>query len=143
MRNRSTLEEVKRQMPAARAAARRAQRQPWWPIAASYDRAADQVVIGLRSGAVVAVPRSALKELKRATNAQLDRVELVGDGLRWDDLDVDVSVPGLLTEVLGPSFVAQAAGRIGGSARTEAKAAAARANGAKGGRPRKKRVIAS
>lgn len=57
-----------------------------------------------------------------------------GYGLHWDALDTDLSVPGLLVGLFGTkSFMARHAGR----ATSPAKAGAARANGAKGGGPRK------
>ena len=127
------LQEIKE----ARAATKRMMKEPWWPVAARYHRGADHIIIGLRGGAVVAIPRAAIKELNKAAAADIEAVELVGDGLHWEELDVDVSISGLIARVLGPGFVAREAGRLGGTARSEAKAAAARANGLKGGRPRK------
>lgn len=57
-----------------------------------------------------------------------------GYALRWETLDVDFTVPGLLAGIIGTKkYMASLAGR----ATSPAKAAAARANGAKGGRPRK------
>jgi hypothetical protein len=53
-------------------------------------------------------------------------------------VDVDVYVPGLIERTFGPRLLAAAAGRRGGRRKSKAKAAAARANGAKGGRPRKR-----
>ena len=54
--------------------------------------------------------------------------------LHWEKLDVDFSVPGLVAGIFGTArWMAARAGR----ASSPAKAAAARANGAKGGRPRK------
>jgi hypothetical protein len=58
-----------------------------------------------------------------------------GVGLPWDALDVDLSVVGLARLVLGSSALMRAAGSAGGSARSPAKAAAARKNGLRGGRP--------
>lgn len=57
-----------------------------------------------------------------------------GIGLHWETLDVDLSVPDLLAGPFGAkAHMAQHAGQ----ARSAAKAAAARANGSRGGRPRK------
>ena len=81
-----------------------------------------------------------MKWLKNATPQQLAAVELAGEGIRGDELDVDLSVRGLLADALGPRFSTTAAGTIGGRAKTRAKAAAARAIGAKGGRPRKRKA---
>ena len=133
-----TRAEILAQIPAARAAGRRAQREPWWPVAVRYDQAGKAVVITLRAGTVLSVPRSHIGGLEHARREQLTRVELAGEAIRWDELDIDVSVPGLISELLGPRLSTQAAGRLGGSSRSRAKAAAARDNGAKGGRPRKK-----
>jgi hypothetical protein len=130
-------DEILAQIPAARAAGRRAQREPWWPVSACYDRGCDALVIGLRDGKSLTVPRSHVPELADATGRQVDGVELIGEALRWDALDVDVSVPGLISELLGPSLSTQSSGRLGGKARSRAKAAAARRNGRKGGRPRR------
>jgi hypothetical protein len=55
-------------------------------------------------------------------------------GAALEALDIDMSVPDLLARVFGTrSHVARPAGQV----RSPAKTAAARANGAKGGRPRK------
>jgi hypothetical protein len=66
-------------------------------------------------------------------------VQLAGEAIRWDELDVDISFEGCLERAFGRQLFARAAGRIAGSARTRKKSAAARANGAKVGRPRKHR----
>jgi len=65
-------------------------------------------------------------------------VSPAGDALSWPLLDVDVYVPGLVERAFGTRLFARATGRRGGRRRSKAKAAAARVNGAKGGRPRKR-----
>lgn len=130
--------EILAQIPVARAAGREAEREPWWPAGVRYDERADAVVIAMRGGKTLTVPRAHLPELKHAKQEQLERVELAGDAIRWDELDVDIAVPGLLAEVLGARLSTRESGRMGGKARSKAKAAAARENGAKGGRPRKR-----
>jgi hypothetical protein len=60
-----------------------------------------------------------------------------GESITLDDLDVDISVPGLLRDLVGMTSAAALLGRKGGSATSEAKAAAVRENGKRGGRPRK------
>jgi hypothetical protein len=56
--------------------------------------------------------------------------------LHWEGLDLDLSVPGLLSSVFaGPEWLAEL-GRIGGRRSSAAKAAAARRNDRRGGRPR-------
>jgi hypothetical protein len=78
--------------------------------------------------------------LEHATPAALAIIEIspLGDGLHWPVIDADLYVPGLLQGVFGSkSWVARHLGAAGGRARSDAKVAAARENGRKGGRPRK------
>jgi hypothetical protein len=102
---------------------------------AVYHHEDDTVELVLRSGVVVQIPRRLVRELANAPEAVL-RDELTaavgGEAISVNSLDADISVYGLLRDVLGLNIQ-----RIGGLARTKAKASAARANGAKGGRPRK------
>ena len=103
---------------------------------ARYDRDADRVIVELTNGCVFAFPPRLAQGLEVATDDQLAAVEILGTGygLHWEALDVDLSVPGLLAGLFGTrAFMARNAGR----AKSPAKAAAARSNGAKGGRPRK------
>ena len=104
--------------------------------AACYDRRLGQVVVELTNGCSFTFPPRLAQGLETATDDQLAQVEILGTGygLHWDALDADLSIPGLLAGLFGTkAFMARHAGR----ATSPAKAAAARANGAKGGRPRK------
>lgn len=94
----------------------------------------DMFDLDLRTGARVAIPRSLIAELAQATPAQLRAVTLSpnGSAVTCEPLDVDISVPGLVRRVTACTAWLDQAGRQ----KSEAKAAAARANGAKGGRPR-------
>ena len=108
------------------------------PLATSarYDARRRRVVLELNNGSMFAFPTEAVEFLQGASHADLADIEIWGEGyaLRWDKLDVDFTVPGLLAGVFGTRiYMAQLAGR----ATSPAKAAAARANGAKGGRPKK------
>jgi hypothetical protein len=108
------------------------------PHAASarYDAKSDRIVVELTSGATFAFPPRLVQCLADAAPAHLVEVELLGDGeaLHWETLDVDYSVAGLVNGIFGTArWMAARAGR----ATSAAKAEAARANGAKGGRPRK------
>lgn len=107
--------------------------------AARYDAQLGQVVVALRNGCVFGFPAHLAQGLENATAAQLAEVEILGAGygLRWEALDVDLSLPGLLSGLFGTR--AHMA-RLAGQTKSGAKAAAARANGAKGGRPRKSAV---
>jgi len=107
-------------------------------VAAYYDASNDRVVIRLASGVDVAIPRRHLQGLENATDAQVANIQIegAGSGLHWASLDVDHYVPGLLAGVFGTRRWMSELGRKGGSVRSVAKTAAARANGRMGGRPR-------
>ena len=62
-----------------------------------------KIVVILRNGEELSVPVWGIQGLSGATDEQISDVELVGDGygLRWDALDVDMSVPGLAAGRLG------------------------------------------
>ena len=65
-------------------------------------------------------------------------VEAFGLGIHFPTIDADLYVPSLLEGVLGSKrWMAQTLGAAGGRSRTAVKAAAARENGRKGGRPRR------
>jgi len=101
-----------------------------------YDRRRKKVVVDLLNGTTFAFPAHLAQGLEKATDDELAQVQVLGSGygLRWELLDVDVSVPALLAGVFGTRrWMAEIAGR----STSVAKAAAARVNGAKGGRPRK------
>jgi hypothetical protein len=105
-----------------------------------FDRTSRRIVLELTNGYLFAFPVRAIRALNGATDAQLASAELDPSGavLIWDALDTDLSVPGLLFSAIGErerfSHLASLAGRV----TTDAKARAARANGRKGGRPKKR-----
>lgn len=104
--------------------------------AVRYDPRLERVVVDLTNGCLFAFPPRLAQGLEAATDAELATVEVLGAGygLHWEALDVDLSVPGLLAGLFGTqAYMARRAGL----ATSAAKAAASRANGAKGGRPRK------
>ena len=111
------------------------------PRAASarYDQLARRIVVELTNGSAFAFPARLGQGLEAATDEQLAQVAILGAGygLHWEALDVDLSIPGLAAGLFGTK--AHMA-RIAGRSTSAAKAAAARANGAKGGRPRKIRT---
>jgi hypothetical protein len=132
-----TDEEILAQLAAAREAELAADRTEPRARTAWYDERRGRIVVELKSGAAFAIPVGHLDELDGADAATLAEVEPIsgGEGLAWEALDVHISVPGILASMLGPELV-RAFARRGGSATSERKAAAARENGRKGGRPR-------
>ncbi len=108
-------------------------------VAAAYRAIDDVVVVTLATGVKLVIPRKLLQGLKNATTPQLEEVILddYGSALHWESLGVDHYVPGLIDGVFGTRKWMAAIGATGGAARTDAKRAASRKNGRKGGRPRK------
>jgi hypothetical protein len=108
-------------------------------LAARYDAKSGRIVVDLSNGATYAFPAALGQGLEAATSEQLAEVEILGAGfgLHWESLDVDLSIPGLLAGRFGTRAWMSELARRAGSVKSPAKAAAARANGAKGGRPRK------
>jgi Protein of unknown function (DUF2442) len=98
-----------------------------------FDERARRFVLELTNGYSLGVPVASLPELATATLAELRQVALpTNDCMEFESLDVQYSVPGLVM-ALG----ARAIGRLGGKVTSPRKARASRANGKKGGRPRK------
>jgi len=126
----------------AQAEARMVERRASAPyaVAARYDRRVSRVMVTLSNGLELAFPPHMAEGLADASPADLAVIEITpaGLGLHWPALDADLYLPALLNGVFGsPRWMAGLLGKTGGLARTEAKAAAARVNGRKGGRPRK------
>ena len=107
----------------------------------AYDPATGRIVVELKLVSAFAFPPDLFPELAGQSPEELAKVYTTasGDGIYWDDLDVGIETAGILVRILGDALLRSFASK-GGSARSERKAAAARANGRKGGRPRKKRV---
>lgn len=120
---------------------RSAQREKSVPraISARFDAQTQRLIIELQSGAAVILPCSFISELKDASPEAIAKAEVSpsGEGLHWDELDVHVSVPGLMLELVGMQAINAAVASRAGMASSDMKARAARENGKKGGRPRK------
>ncbi|HEU4937137.1 MAG TPA: DUF2442 domain-containing protein [Vicinamibacterales bacterium] len=109
-------------------------------VDAHYDRKSDAVFLIFRGGGSMTIPRHAIPGLERQPASVLEAMILspAGDALLWPAIDADVYVPGLVERAFGNRLFAAAAGRRGGQRKTKAKMAAARRNGARGGRPRRR-----
>jgi hypothetical protein len=108
-------------------------------VAATYRASDDRLVIELATGVELAIPRKLMQGLENATPAQISGVEVdnFGSALHWESLDVDHYVPDLIDGVFGTRKWMSELGKLGGSSRSAAKRKASRANGLKGGRPRR------
>jgi hypothetical protein len=101
-----------------------------------YDRKSDSVELTMHSGATAVIPRALIPVVGNADVAYAEDIELspIGTSLRFPSLDVDFSVRALIRRVFGMNE----GNRVAGATKSEARAAASRANGKKGGRPRDK-----
>jgi hypothetical protein len=95
------------------------------------------LIVGLSNSRRLVLPIEDLQGLGNATHEQIQNYELLGrgTGISFPELDVDLYVPALIEGVYGNRRWMAQLGKKGGSAKTEAKRRAAKANGAKGGRP--------
>jgi hypothetical protein len=110
-------------------------------LAVRYDRATGRVVIELVNGCSYAFPAELVQDLQGAAEDDLAEVlvDSLGFNLHWPALDADLYVPALVSGVFGTrAWMTRELARRAGQATSPAKAAAARSNGAKGGRPRKR-----
>ena len=115
-------------------------RRRGYAVRADYDSRQNRLVVDLNTGVTIMVPVHLIEELADATADSLGEIEIspAGTALHWPRLDADVYVPSLMQGIYDTKrWMAAQLGAAGGSARSPAKSAAARANGAKGGRPRK------
>jgi hypothetical protein len=97
------------------------------------------LMVALTNGRRLVLPIEDLQGLEHATAKQLQNLEILGrgTGINFPDIDTGFYVPSLIEGVYGNRRWMSELGKRGGSARSEAKQIASRANGAKGGRPRK------
>jgi len=108
--------------------------------AVRYDRETGRVVIELTNGCSYAFPAALVQDLQntRADKLADVRVDGYGFNLNFPALDVDLYFPALVSGIFGTrAWMTRELARIAGCRTSLAKASAARANGAKGGRPRK------
>lgn len=108
-------------------------------LTARYDAASGRIEVELADGCSFAFPARRIEELETASDAEIAGVEIAGAGfgLHWPARDADVTLRGLMNGVFGTRAWMSELARRAGRTTSPAKAAAARANGTKGGRPRK------
>lgn len=108
-------------------------------VSARYDRESARVAVELMNGCAYIFPVKLVEDLVGASAEALAVIEIDGMGfnLHWPRLDVDLYVPALVAGIFGTrDWMTKALAREAGRRTSAAKASAARANGAKGGRPR-------
>lgn len=136
--SRTSKAEIVKQIAPARAHEARERKQGRRAASAAYDRETGRVMVELTNGFVFGFPTRSIPQLAKVSPEVLAAVTVSpgGSGLHWEALDIDLSVPGLLLSSVARSDQVREFARLAGKATSTAKAAAARANGRKGGRPR-------
>src|SRR4051812_23845562 len=107
---------------------------------AHYDAGRNRVIVRLTTGVEIGLVPKDVEGLHDASADDLKVIEVepFGLGIHFPRLDADLYIPALLEGVLGSKrWMAARLGRLGGASRSGAKATASRANGKRGGRPRK------
>jgi hypothetical protein len=106
----------------------------------------DQIAVSFENGFETRFPRPQLDGLRNATATQLSHIEIdAGRMLVWtiDKDEIAHYIPDLMDKFAPSGRVMTEIGRLGGSKTSPAKAAAVRANGKKGGRPRTRALPSS
>lgn len=142
VRPRLSEKQIFAQLEVAQERAQEADRNQPRAVRAWYDATEGRIMIELTDHVLFGFPARLGQGLAGATPDQLAEVKLGPGGrtLRWESLDADLLIPQLVLGVFGSRSWMSELGRAGGSVRSEAKATAARANGARGGRPSKREV---
>jgi uncharacterized protein DUF2442 len=135
-----TDRDILAQIPAARARERYARQREPRALAATYDRATERIHVDLIDGGQFAIPVWRIPELRHASIEDVEAVEVSpsGEALHWERLNADYRVPKLLITLIGPTAWKSELARIAGRVSSPRKRRAAKKNGAKGGRPRKR-----
>jgi hypothetical protein len=75
------------------------------PRAASarYDAPGKRLIVELRDGAILQIPVHLLQGVAGGDAQEIAAVEIWGDGyaLHWEELDADITVPGLVAGIFG------------------------------------------
>ena len=107
---------------------------------ARFDRRSCRILVEMDNHCLFAFPAKHVQGLEGATLEELADIELLGNGyaLHWPRVNADIRIESALAGTFGSrKWMMRLAARNAGERTSEKKASAARANGAKGGRPRK------
>jgi len=127
------------EMGKAVAAARRREKGATKIRHARYDGKRDAIIAELSTGSILAVPRRIIPGFAGARQAALADLAITpgNEGLWSDSADDGLLLEQLVVLAAGERTVGAIGARINASKKSAARATASRANGAKGGRPRK------
>ncbi len=98
-----------------------------------------KITLDFNNGATFSFLPESVEAIALLSEEVLATVELTpsGKGLRWEEPDIDLSIQGLLLGIFGSNVWIKEIASKGGKVKSPQKAIAAKANGRKGGRPRK------
>jgi hypothetical protein len=132
-----TLDEIEAEIDIIRERMRREISGEPRVVGARFDKETARVLVEFGNGCLFGFPVWMVPGTSRATPRELEQIQLepCGEAVIWEDLNADTHVIGTMMEAF--HLKAQAAKYLG-SATSPAKAEAARENGKKGGRPRKR-----
>ena len=107
-----------------------------------YDARDDRLRLVFAGDRILNVPRKSVTELRGLSARELAMLQPDNAGMTLSqrEHDIDIYVHGLLHDAFS-LLPAAALGRKGGSRKSPAKKRASAANGAKGGRPKKKHAV--
>jgi len=128
-----------KEMRDAAKAARQRERTATKIRAGRYDQNTDTIVAELSTGSALSVPRIAIPGFAQASpDTLVDIVVTPGNEGLWSDaVDDGVLLEQLLVLAAGEVTLGTIGARLNAKKKSVARAAASRANGAKGGRPRR------
>lgn len=111
---------------------------------AEYDDFNKKLIIKLKNEVEFRIPVALIEGLSKASPKDISDVyvSLTGDSIHWEKLNLDFGIPELISGIFGTKVWMSELGKRGGSKSTQAKSNAARENGKKGGRPKKKALTA-
>ena len=138
MANASNAEWLDEQLASAQKLMRKSKVEAPRAVAVAYNRRTKTIAVEMNNGASFSFPPHLAQGLEDGKPTEWADVQVspMGTGLHWPQLDADLSVQGLLEGLFGSDAWRKAHAARAGGVKSEAKAMAARLNGAKGGRPK-------
>ena len=138
MANASNAEWLNEQLATAQKLMRKSQVEGPRAVTAAYNRKTKTISVEMNNGASFSFPPHLAQFLEDGKPTQWADVQVspMGTGLHWPQLDADLSIQGLLEGLFGSHAWRKTHAARAGGVTSEAKAMAARLNGAKGGRPK-------
>jgi len=107
---------------------------------AAYDVVNDDLIVAFSTGGSLTLPKRRMPEVIRAVPSErLSEIEVepLGRALWFPLVDEGMTLSTIVETLITPSWLRTRAAQMAGSTVSEAKAKAARVNGASGGRPKK------